>query len=104
MKERQREESRLREEETLRRQREEMEGRLRQQEEEMRRRQQENSIFMQEQNAEPGHMDFRRSLPPMPVFDRPMGPGVANHGPMDSQPVSAKQHIYFPRSSSARTY
>lgn len=93
MKERQREESRLREEEALRRQQEELEGRLRQQEEEMRRRQQENSIFMQEQNSEPGHPDFRRSLPPMPMFERPMGPGGINHGLMDSQPVSAHQPI-----------
>lgn len=94
MKERQREESRLREEEALRRQHEEMEGRLRQQEEEMRRRQQENSIFMQEQNSEPGHPEFRRSIPPMPVFERPMGGNGMNHSLMEPQPVCANLPVY----------
>ena len=80
MKERQREESRLREEEGLRRQQDEMQHRLRQQEEEMRRRQQENSMFMAEQNTDPSPVDFRRSLQPPPIFDRPLGIG-ANGGP-----------------------
>ena len=52
LKERQREEARIREEEVLRRQQDEMQHRLRQQEEEMHRRQQENTMFMQEQQQQ----------------------------------------------------
>lgn len=86
MKERQREESRLREEESLRRQQDEMQHRLRQQEDEMRRRQQENTMFMQEQNTD-NSPDFRRPLQPPPIFERPM---IGNNGPhnlMDLQMV-----------------
>lgn len=95
MKERQREESRLREEEALRRQQDEMQHRLRQQEEEMRRRQQENSLFMQEQGNEPGGPDYRRPMqqqqqPPPPMFDRPGmgGNGGGPHNLMDLPMVS----------------
>lgn len=86
MKERQHEESRLREEETLRRQQDEMQHRLRQQEDEMRRRQQENTMFMQEQNTEASPPDFRRPLQP-PIFDRPMMGGNGPHNLMDLQMV-----------------
>ena len=85
LKERQREESRLREEEALRRQQDEMQHRLRQQEDEMRRRQQENTMFMQEQNVDSTPPDFRRPLQPPPIFDRPMMNGP--HNLMDLQMV-----------------
>ncbi|XP_045026146.1 hrp65 protein-like isoform X2 [Daphnia magna] len=84
LKERQHEESRLREEETLRRQQDEMQHRLRQQEDEMRRRQQENNMFMQEQNTDGTPPDFRRPLQP-PTFDRPMMGGNGPHNLMDLQ-------------------
>lgn len=86
LKERQHEESRLREEETLRRQQDEMQHRLRQQEDEMRRRQQENNMFMQEQNTDGTPPDFRRPLQP-PTFDRPMMGGNGPHNLMDLQMV-----------------
>ena len=99
MKERQREEARIREEEALRRQQDEMQHRLRQQEEEMRRRQQENSMFMQDQNNGP------RPMPPgPPVFDRPgvggngAGMGMGNNGPlnlMDLPMVRQPQTLLF---------
>lgn len=78
IKERQREESRIREEECLRRQQDDIQHRLRQQEDDMRRRQQE-TVFLQEQSAELNSSEsFRRPLQPPPIFDfdRPMASGI----------------------------
>ena len=85
LKERQREEARIREEEVLRRQQDEMQHRLRQQEEEMHRRQQENTMFMQEQQQQQQQQP-QNSGPRAPIqaqggiFDRP---GMGNMGPLN---------------------
>jgi len=97
IKERQREESRIREEECLRRQQDEIQHRLRQQEDDMRRRQQE-TVFLQEQNAELNSSEsFRRPLQPPPIFDfdRPMASGINGpHGLMGDLPMVCQFQLF----------
>ena len=97
IKERQREESRIREEECLRRQQDEIQHRLRQQEDDMRRRQQE-TVFLQEQNAELNSSEsFRRPLQPPPIFDfdRPTASGTNGpHGLMGDLPMVCQFQLF----------